>query len=98
MIGKAGQLPAGVVLVGGGAKLPGIVDLAKQELKLSAQIGIPDTAAWDVPSGELNLQIEDPEFACAAGLVSRGMERTALPARNPLKGNFWKKFINNLLP
>jgi cell division protein FtsA len=98
LIGRAGQLPAGVVLVGGGAKLPGIVDLAKQELKLAAQIGIPDTAAWDVPSGELNLQIEDPEFACAAGLVFRGSEKTVLQARNVLAGGFWKKIINNLLP
>jgi len=33
-----GLLPAGVVLTGGGAKLPKIIDLAKKELKLPARI------------------------------------------------------------
>ena len=40
-IGKQGLLPGGVVFVGGGAKLPKLVDFAKKELKLSARIGIP---------------------------------------------------------
>ena len=34
-------LPAGIVLTGGGAKLPKIVELAKRELKLPARIGLP---------------------------------------------------------
>ena len=38
---KHGDLPAGVVLCGGGAKLPKIVDLAKKELKLPVKIGTP---------------------------------------------------------
>ncbi len=99
VIGRAGQLPAGVVLVGGGAKLPGIVDLAKQELKLPAQVGIPDTAAFDIPNGELNLQVEDPEFACAMGLVSWGADRNpaAIGGKRSL-GGFWKNLLNNLLP
>mgnify|MGYP001602558532 FL=1 len=68
-IGKAGRLPAGVVLVGGGAKLPGIIDLARQELRLPAQIGMPDTARIDIPDGDVALKIEDPEYACAVGLA-----------------------------
>ena len=40
-IGKQGLLPAGVVFVGGGARLPKLVDFAKKELKLPARIGIP---------------------------------------------------------
>ena len=75
LIGKAGQLPVGVVLVGGGTKLPGIVDLAKEEFDLPVQIGIPDSAVLDMPNGELSLQIEDPEYICAVGLLLWGRGR-----------------------
>ena len=40
-VGKQGLLPAGMVLTGGGAKLPGIVELAKKEFKLPSRIGYP---------------------------------------------------------
>ena len=40
-IDRQGLLPAGVVLLGGGAKMPGLVDLAKEGLKLPAQVGFP---------------------------------------------------------
>ena len=95
-IEKAGQLPAGVVLVGGGSKIAGIVDLAKQELKLPAQIGIPETTALDLANGELNLQVEDPEFACASGLMLWGSEKYVSAGDN-LKGWFGK-MINSLKP
>lgn len=95
-ISKAGQLPAGVVLVGGGSKISGIVDLAKQELKLPAQIGIPETASMEIANGELNLQIEDPEFACAAGLMLWGSEKFISKGEN-LKGWFGK-IVNSLKP
>jgi cell division protein FtsA len=38
-VSKQGLLPAGVVITGGGAKLPGIVELAKKEFKLPSRIG-----------------------------------------------------------
>jgi len=69
MVIKSKKLPAGVVLTGGGAKLPGLVDLAKQELKLHAQIGIPDTSYFKMSSTELETTLEDPELVVAAGLV-----------------------------
>ena len=75
-VNKTGRLPAGVVLVGGGAKCPGIVDLARQELKLAAQVGIPDLSELVIPSGELALQAEDPEFACAVGLLLWGSDQS----------------------
>lgn len=37
-IGRAGLLPGGVVLTGGGADIPGIQDLARRELKLPAEV------------------------------------------------------------
>src|SRR3989338_1147740 len=59
-IGRAELLPGGIVLTGGGAKLPKIKELAKQQLKLPVQIGIP--------KGIAGLQ-EDPALATVAGLV-----------------------------
>ena len=38
-IDKFGLLPAGVILVGGGSKIPGIPELAKRELKLPVEVG-----------------------------------------------------------
>ena len=38
-ISKTQLLPSGVVLIGGGARIPGVVELAKRELKLPAMLG-----------------------------------------------------------
>lgn len=40
-INKDKLLPAGIVLVGGGAKIPGIIELAKKELNLPCTVGKP---------------------------------------------------------
>ncbi|MDE2019011.1 MAG: cell division protein FtsA [Patescibacteria group bacterium] len=73
--GKAGELPGGVVLVGGGAKLPGITDLAKQELKLSCQLGCALSSDWESEGGAFKEYLEDPEFAGVFGLVLWGMDQ-----------------------
>jgi cell division protein FtsA len=62
-IGRAGLLPGGAVLVGGGALLPGAVDLAKKTLRLPAQIGYPK------PLGGIFDQVDTPPFATAVGLL-----------------------------
>ncbi len=64
-ISKQGLLPAGVVLTGGGAKLPKIADLARKELKLPCRIGKPSS----FPELE-----DDPSFATVCGLVLRAVE------------------------
>lgn len=56
-------LPAGVVLTGGGAKIPGIKDLAKKELKLPVRIGLPIG---------INSFDEDPSLATVCGLALEG--------------------------
>jgi len=68
MIDRQGLLPAGIVLLGGGAKMPSLVDLAKDELKLPAQIGFPQEleGASD--------EVDDPSFATAIGLVLWAMD------------------------
>ena len=62
-IGRSGLLPAGIVLTGGGSKLPGLVDLAKETLRLPAKIGYPK------PLGGVLDRVDDPEFATAIGLI-----------------------------
>ncbi len=62
-VDRQGLLPAGVVLVGGGAKAPGLVDLAKEKLKLPVQIGFPTDLESVVE------EVEDPCFATAVGLA-----------------------------
>jgi cell division protein FtsA len=61
--GRAGQLPSGVVLVGGGAKLKGIADFAKHHLGLAARTGKPAGFAGVAE------QAEDPQYASAIGLM-----------------------------
>lgn len=64
-ISKQNLLPAGVVITGGGANLPGLVEFAKKSLKLPCRIG--------KPSGFLKLD-NDPSFATVCGLVLKGVE------------------------
>lgn len=98
-IGKAGQLPAGIVLVGGGSKIPGLVDLAKQEMKLSAQIGIPDVSEIEIVSSELSGEIDDPEFSCVLGLLLWGYDNLhgKEVAGSPVK-SFFKKLLDHFIP
>ena len=65
-IGRVGLLPAGVIFTGAGAKLSGLVELAKEKMGLSASLGYP-----------FNLQsatdkINDLSFSTAIGLVKWG--------------------------
>ena len=100
-IGKAGQLPGGIILVGGGAKLPGIVELAKQELKLSAQIGAVFSQQLEVEDDHLRGVVTDPEFACAIGLVMWGKELANKGSNRifvRLKDNPMRNMIRYFLP
>ena len=68
-IDRSGMLPAGVLLTGGGVKLEGVPEVAKQVLRLPAVIAqaqIPPTALEDV--------LQDPAFSTALGLVKWGFE------------------------
>lgn len=62
-IGRSGLLPAGIIFTGGGSKLPGVVELAKETLRLPAQIGYPK------PLGGVLNHVDDPDFATVTGLV-----------------------------
>lgn len=71
-IGRDGLLPAGVILTGATAKMPGILELARETLGLPAAIGIPRA------KGVVE-QIQHPAFATAIGAALFG-------ARNPAGG------------
>lgn len=64
-ISRQKLLPAGIVITGGGARLPKIVDLAKKELKLPCRIGRP--------RGFIGLN-GDPTLATVCGLVLSGVD------------------------
>lgn len=99
-INRDRMLPAGAVLVGGGARLSGIVDAAKDMLQLPAQIGAPVSSI----SGMID-SLDDPLYSAAVGLMLMGLRsaggpRPLLKADSPL----WslaekaKGLLKHLLP
>ena len=61
--GGIGKLPSGVVLVGGGAKIKGLVEFAKEHLGVAAKIGSPTGYSG------VSEEVKGPEFATAVGLM-----------------------------
>ncbi len=96
VVQKNGGLPGGVVLVGGGAKLPGLTDLVKQDMRLSTQIGCAIASEWEAEGGAFKECLEEPEFVSAFGLVLWGMDGEGwsdqkAPSNFAMK-NIWKYF------
>jgi len=76
LLGKSGQLPGGAVLVGGGAKLPGVTELVRQELRLASQIGLAGGEIWtNSQDASFSNELQDPEFATAFGLALWGFDK-----------------------
>jgi cell division protein FtsA len=91
-INKDEQLPAGIVLTGGGVKLPKIKDLAKETFKLSCEIG--------TPKGILGLQ-DDPSLATVVGLTLEGIDFGAEQGILGVAkgwGFGFKKWFRNFIP
>jgi len=63
---RSGMLPAGAIFIGGGAKIEGMIDIAKEVLSLPATLGYP--LGLDSISSKTN----DVSFASAIGLVRWG--------------------------
>lgn len=74
--GRAGQLPSGVVLIGGSAQIKGIADYAKQVLGLAARVGKPTGFAGVAD------HIEEPQFATAIGLMLADADGAPAPAHH----------------
>jgi cell division protein FtsA len=88
--GYDGLLPAGVVLCGGTAELPGIRDLARDVINLPARIGQPQNLRGLVDT------LQSPAFATSIGLLEWGVRHdlpplTQHPAPGHLKVPGWLK-------
>jgi cell division protein FtsA len=83
--------PAGVVLTGGGAKLPNIVEFAKNELELPCRIGVLK---------ELKGLEDDPVFSVVSGLILDGvdLEDEELPSIWPRIKSKLEKMFNKFKP
>lgn len=95
-VGKDTMLPAGVVLTGGGAKMPGIEDFAKEILRLPVSIGSSEGLSGMVD------RISDPAMAAPVGLMLENMTLAAGVDRTNAKLGQTvekiKKTLRNLLP
>lgn len=80
----SGLLPAGAVFTGGGAKIGGLENLAKEKLRLPASLGYP------VGLSSITEEADDLSFSTAVGLVKWG---AGLKRVNSSKNSF--NFINN---
>ncbi len=61
--GVVEMLGSGVVLTGGGARLPGLIETAEDILRCPARIGLP------IPMAKLPALLGEPEFATVLGMV-----------------------------
>lgn len=74
-IGKESLIPAGVILTGGTALLPGVEERAKTLLKLPVEIGKPHNLFGMVD------KVYDPRMSTAIGLLLYNFEETSKDAR-----------------
>jgi len=65
-VDRSGNLPAGAVLVGGGAKIPRLVEVAKSKLRLPACIGVAQNVVSAID------KVQDISFTTAIGLIVWG--------------------------
>jgi len=94
-IGRSVHLPAGVVITGGGSKLFGIEEILKSELRLPAQIGLPNLNNLEILNPSHRELIEDQEFAVAVGLL---LSNELTKPKNPISVKSLKSFLKDLLP
>ena len=101
-INRDGLLPAGIILTGGGIKMDGIVEVARETTRLPVQIGKLNEQLISINRDIL----EDPSYSTALGLALWGMDmnkdqmmisgiisgiRGSLGTLDKLKGLFGKR-------
>lgn len=98
-IGKDGMLPEGAVFTGGASKMRGLVELAKEVMRLPSVIGIPEDS--DHITGT---SIGDPQYAGIVGTLLLSQKFSPSKSRirlNLSMGGFWqslKKTFQKILP
>lgn len=99
LIGRSGRLAGGVVLIGGGAKLPGLAEAAKQNLRLSSQVGASVADEWMVETADFSQFLEDPEFSVPAGLALFALDQEGnRPGRGMPKLSGVKDLLRYFMP
>ena len=95
--GYDGLTPAGVVLTGGVAQLPGLSDLSAARMRWPVRIGQPNGAVAST------FDLNNPEYSAAVGLLLWGLHRGGKPRNldpvrppNPAKRFFG--YFKSLLP
>lgn len=95
-VGKDGMLPAGIVFTGGASKLEDLVPLAKDELRLPAQLGMP---LFEM-AGMID-KIDPSIYSTSTGLILYGLENNATPANSLNPNDILDKakgFLKQFLP
>jgi len=95
-VGRSGMLPAGAVITGNGAKLDGVIEVAKKSLRLPASLGYPQELISSLD------KVSDLSFTTAVGLVlwgsqSQSNKRRGLPGVDTIPRKI-KDLIKSLLP
>ncbi|MFA5207706.1 MAG: cell division protein FtsA [Candidatus Paceibacterota bacterium] len=88
-VSKQGLLPGGIVLTGGGSKLPGIVELAKKEFKLPCRIGY---------CSEFKGLEKDSSLSTVCGLVMSRADKVVARSGGGGVGKKIKGFFENFIP
>ncbi len=98
-VNRSGQLPGGVIIAGGGAKLTGLEEYAKETLRLPVRIAKPTGFSG------LSDKVDGSEFSTAVGLMLHDLTikdiRTSGPRIKLNTSGMWKGFTNiigNLRP
>lgn len=90
-IDRSGMLPAGAVFTGAGAQLTGLIDTAKNKLRLPASVGSAKNVSAVID------KVRHPEFLTALGLVVAGMNQDFANSSSTMKfnlNNAWGKTKN----
>ena len=86
--GFPAMLPAGIVLTGGGANLPGIEKLARRIFNKPVRLGLP-SGLEGLPDG-----LEDPAYAASVGTLLWGVQNSEA-AKEPLKRGYQTNGVTN---
>lgn len=90
-VDRMGLLPAGIVIVGGGANFPDVEEIAKNHLKLPSRIGHPQGI-----EGATEL-IKNPAWSTACGIALYGLENSKSPLLRGRSGAFIR-WLRTFLP
>jgi len=75
--GLESQIPAGLILAGGGARLRGLVEMAEKTFNLPVRVAVPRGL------GGMTEEVGQPEYATAVGLVLYGARTRRLAGARP---------------